>query len=579
MFHVRIPLMGSGVIYPKQVWGGFILITLLMVAIGAYVYDIPQQQMRQGQWVTHSHEVLGQLEKLSGDLNQAKTDHATYMQTYAMSYYDRYKATRERVSQLLSEIERLTKDNENQQNRLKPLRQAINSYFDGFMNDMSSQNTTSQLPPTDASQMAAQTLLERIETIRNEEERLLKERMEQWHGSMWSTRIFFLVGIAMLYAAIIVTFIGMRREALLREQLLALEIDASSMHRGLANRLSQVIEVQQGILSQRLNLQSAMDVIIQRTQHITQANGAVIGMLEGEDVCYRAVSGTMAPFLNFKIKAKGSLSGLCVESAVALRCDDSEIDGRVDKEACRNMGLRAMIVVPLIVENETVGVLKVASGKPHAFTAQDVGTLQLMAGLLVATMRDATEAEALHYLHKKLQPHKAQMESGHAELKIRADTDALTGLKNHDYFEERVTEEFQRSKRYNNKLSVLLIDLDHFKQYNDQFGQPAGDGVLRQVAVLLKQSARPSDCVARHGGEEFVLMLPQTDAKGGKVIAERIRKAMHHTTWQGRAVTVSIGISEMEETTASAADMIAQADKALYRSKANGRDRVTVYGA
>src|SRR5205085_7620259 len=111
------------------------------------------------------------------------------------------------------------------------------------------------------------------------------------------------------------------------------------------------------------------------------------------------------------------------------------------------------------------------------------------------------------------------------KLQALAITDGLTGLKNHRAFQEKLAEEFERSCRQNLPLSLLLLDVDKFKHYNDTYGHPAGDQVLKMVAALLGETVRPADFVARYGGEEFVILLPGMDAEGAVTLAERVREA------------------------------------------------------
>ena len=170
--------------------------------------------------------------------------------------------------------------------------------------------------------------------------------------------------------------------------------------------------------------------------------------------------------------------------------------------------------------------------------------------------------------------YQVNLEEANSRLKSLATTDGLTGVRNRAAFNERFAEEFDRAMRFGRPLSLIILDVDHFKLYNDSFGHPAGDAVLRDVARLLQNTARTTDIVARYGGEEFALILPDTDYNGAMVMAERCRREVAGGPWSKRLITVSVGVSTQDEESASVADMIATADTALYRSKAAGRNRV-----
>ena len=190
------------------------------------------------------------------------------------------------------------------------------------------------------------------------------------------------------------------------------------------------------------------------------------------------------------------------------------------------------------------------------------------------TERKKAEQEVRDY-SVILEFQKSQLEEANRELEALATTDGLTGLKNHRTFQEKLAEEYARAARYHLPLSLLLLDVDQFKQYNDSFGHPAGDAVLIQVAALLGHTVRDTDIAARYGGEEFVVILPQTDEAGALAIAERVRAAIGEAAWEKRPITVSLGVCTLSLDTPAPGAMIACADKALYHSKTMGRNRVS----
>lgn len=171
----------------------------------------------------------------------------------------------------------------------------------------------------------------------------------------------------------------------------------------------------------------------------------------------------------------------------------------------------------------------------------------------------------------------ARLEVSNARLEALATEDGLTGLKNHRAFQERLEREVSRAARYGAPLSLILLDVDYFKRYNDLWGHPAGDEVLKKVASLLRQNARESDHVARYGGEEFVLVLPQTTPERALLIAERIREAVETADWDKQGVTASFGVTSLRLGVSDGTLLVAGADQALYEAKARGRNRVTLY--
>jgi len=185
----------------------------------------------------------------------------------------------------------------------------------------------------------------------------------------------------------------------------------------------------------------------------------------------------------------------------------------------------------------------------------------------------------------------AELRLAVAELERLALRDGLTGLFNHRYFQEAIDAEISRAGRHKHSVGLLFIDVDSFKNYNDQVGHPAGDRLLKQLADVLAgrgdsfgRSKRVSDTAARYGGEEFVLLLPETDKEGTIITAERVRRTIASYEFERRDVqprgyvSVSIGVACFPEDGTTKAALIEAADRALYRAKRRGRDRVCVAG-
>ncbi|OAI53813.1 hypothetical protein AYO46_00215 [Betaproteobacteria bacterium SCGC AG-212-J23] len=160
------------------------------------------------------------------------------------------------------------------------------------------------------------------------------------------------------------------------------------------------------------------------------------------------------------------------------------------------------------------------------------------------------------------------------ELAALSRTDGLTRLPNHTAWLEAVEREFARAKREGSSMSVLMIDLDHFKATNDKHGHPAGDEVLRGVAEVLQEALRLHDVPGRYGGEEFGVLLPGSDLSAAEAIAERVRRKIEWASFAGDVkATASIGCATLDEKDLFAASLVARADRALYAAKAAGRNR------
>ncbi len=162
------------------------------------------------------------------------------------------------------------------------------------------------------------------------------------------------------------------------------------------------------------------------------------------------------------------------------------------------------------------------------------------------------------------------------ELERLSVTDSLTGLANHRLLIQRVEEEGHRHARNRSPFSVIMADVDNFKKYNDMFGHPAGDHVLKTLAGILRESIREVDCAARYGGEEFVIVMPETNAEAAGVVAERIRERLSREDFSGQRISLSIGIAEFPTDAENALAIISAADNALYEAKHGGRNRVVL---
>lgn len=317
-------------------------------------------------------------------------------------------------------------------------------------------------------------------------------------------------------------------------------------------QLIAIIRMQTEIAKLGLDLGSVMAYVVDQAMNLMATDGAVIELAEGPDMVYRASSGIAAGQLGLRLKRHNSLSGLCVETGETLCCDDALDDPRVDREACLKVGLRSMLVQPLLHDGTAVGVLKLLSQQPRAFNAQHMALLGLISELVAAAMFHAARYAADDLFH-------------------RATHDALTGLANRALFLDRLRHSLFQAGREQRPGAVLLLDMDGLKQINDTLGHRAGDAALTELADRIRQSARMTDTAARLGGDEFaLLLLPVSGPEGVAASTRRLTELMDRPfIFEGRKLPLraSIGAALFPDDGADLEALLDKADQAMYADK------------
>jgi diguanylate cyclase (GGDEF)-like protein len=295
---------------------------------------------------------------------------------------------------------------------------------------------------------------------------------------------------------------------------------------------------------------------------MTDATGAVIGVWDGEEGrVITTVGEDGGPREGQKFRAPETELGLAARAGTMLVRDASSwslgrtsVAGSEERWSARP---RALAALPLRNAAGTIGVMGVWTSEARALEMEGLRLLHLLTPHVAMHLEHAFEFE---------------------RMRQTAERDPLTHLRNRRAFDEVFAQETTRYERYGHPMSLLMLDLDHFKSINDRFGHEAGDEVLRQVARVLPAHIRDVDVAARFGGEEFVVLLPETAPVAALEVAERIRVGVGALAidWRGTRipVTVSIGVASVPERGKDPAGLMGAADAALYRAKANGRNRV-----
>ncbi len=222
--------------------------------------------------------------------------------------------------------------------------------------------------------------------------------------------------------------------------------------------------------------------------------------------------------------------------------------------------LRLYAAVPLIAPTGAVlGTLSILDRKSRTLTSEQINALETLGRQVMELLEMRRTVIGLSAANARL---------GQQNL-----TDALTAIPNRRAYDQKLTEEYARARRTGMPLSLLLIDIDLFKQYNDTFGHPAGDTALQSVARVLAASLRPYDFLARYGGEEFVIILPATDISDAIQVAERLRGLVARSEFPHRKFTISIGAARLDPEAGLKA-LVQAADSGLYRAKTTGRNKV-----
>jgi diguanylate cyclase (GGDEF)-like protein len=228
------------------------------------------------------------------------------------------------------------------------------------------------------------------------------------------------------------------------------------------------------------------------------------------------------------------------------------------------------LCIPLAPQGETLGILYIQDRSADADAASPEAQFAQAALKRLAIAAATRVSLALANLRLR------------EMLRSQSIRDPLTGLFNRRYMEECLNRELHRAQRTGRKLSLVMLDLDHFKHFNDTFGHQVGDFLLKEIAGLLKNRVRGGDLACRFGGEEFSLIIAEVDSEGTIRCVENIREAVRHLALQHRGqtlgtITVSAGIAVFPEHGGNPEDLVRAADEALYRAKKSGRDRIVIY--
>jgi len=315
-------------------------------------------------------------------------------------------------------------------------------------------------------------------------------------------------------------------------------------------------------ISSTLDLEAVLIKIVKLIRkYFNYLHCAVFLLDEQKENLYIAASdGCSAEIVeNFRIKLGEGVVGKAAAAEKPLLVPDiAKFKGYRDVIE----GIHSELAVPLKVKNKLIGVFNVESKKLNTFDKRDLRLLSILSVPVAIAIQNARL---------------------HQQMKNLAITDELTGLYNFRYLQDRLKEEVKRAQRYERSLALIMADIDYFKNYNDAFGHPEGNKVLKILANILKANVREIDMVGRYGGEEFIIILPEADKEEAREIAERIRLKVERYRFMNskghsdeKKVTLSLGVTSCFQESISPEGLIYKVDQALYQAKRKGRNRVEV---
>ena len=393
-----------------------------------------------------------------------------------------------------------------------------------------------------------------IALIRGDTEKNIKEAMD-YHVKCY------------IYTPYLDLDLAHKLEAVFREKKMLRKMESRS------RELEAIIELTQLISDTRDSKELLFRIVTKIAEIIPVTRCSIIKMDWRNKTAFVVVSFEDPMYSGVKLSLKKYpelLKALKLKKPVFVRDVSTDPIMAKVRDIISPLGIRSILVVPIFYQSEVIGTLFLRTSRAqHTFTRSEISLMNKMAYASANSLNNA-------FLFEQVEDEKSRIE----KLSI---TDYLTGIYNLRYFYHRIVEEFSRAQRYSSSLSCLMIDIDYFKKINDVYGHKIGDMVLKEFAAQLKKYTRKSDLLARYGGDEFILLLPEIAPAGAIAEAGRIIECLNRNRLKSvelkKDITISIGIASYPNSTIKTHDdLISSADKALLHAKGSGRNQVVIYG-
>jgi diguanylate cyclase (GGDEF)-like protein len=321
-------------------------------------------------------------------------------------------------------------------------------------------------------------------------------------------------------------------------------------------------------LSHATTRQDVQRVVCRAARRLTAADDAILVLRDG-DGCFRVDEDAVEPLWKGEpFPLDGSISGWSMLNGQPAAIEDVETDDRIPREAYRQTFVKSLLMVP-IVARESLGAIGMSWARRHLPTEAEIALVRALAASAAVALEHVRMGEQLSQSaqeNARLSQEVERRRSAEEDLRELCERDPLTGLLNRRAWDMALTGSLRKRRQ---PMYVALIDLDHFKAFNDRHGHPAGDALLRRAAIAWRGALRTADVLARYGGEEFAILLAGCSTETAMEIIDRVRLA----TVDEQSVSIGVGIWDGRE---DAESLVYRADKALYEAKHAGRNRVVL---
>lgn len=541
---------------------GPLLAALIFIAIGIGVLKGTDRFAADAQWVSHTNEVIARIDEIEARLRDAESAQRGYLLTGQMDYLTQYLSGKAQMPELLSGINLLVKDNGAQKQRVVQLSTLIDHRLrqtDNTVRIYQAQGlAAAQAAIGNDVRITSNAIRRQARVMADAERILLAERAASSDRSALLLKGLAIAGIPLGIAVIGMVYLLMLREirgrGLAERETIASNARLMSTVEELEHTSSDLRELSHfaSMLQSCVRAEEALELTTQLMERLLPETGGTIYRIRASQDYAEAMA-------HWGVQAVPSADMLPLEQCWALRRGQSQLmRGPGDAMRCSHIEPHdgATACLPLNAQGHQLGFLYV-SAADGAFLAR------------VQLIETAAEQLAMALSNLQLQE----------RLRIQSIREPLTGLFNRRYLEESLARELARCERRGLPLAVMMLDVDHFKQFNDTHGHPGGDALLAGLGKLLQGLSREEDIACRYGGEEFTLILPETGPQAAMERAEQVRQAVEilcvqHLDRDLPAVTVSIGLAFAPQDGSDPESLVRLADRALYRAKSLGRNRV-----